>query len=184
MVKLNIHALGEEVYSRLRPDEQQRLGNAIDLVDERVREVRDISPNPLPNALIKRGLARAVREFPDKMQQPGRLRIHFDTLGLDGDRLDPTVEGTLYRVVQEAAQNIVKHAQASHINLQLIRHAHGLPLLVEDNGVGFDPVILGPDADLGPRNMASRVAYLGGALDVDSRPGHGATVAATVPLAG
>ena len=118
------------------------------------------------------------------MQQPGRLRIHLETLGLDGDRLDSTVEGTLYRVVQEAVQNIVKHARASQINLQLIRHTHELTLLIEDNGVGFDPAALGPDAGLGLRNMASRVAYLGGSLDVDSRPGHGTTVAATVPLAG
>ncbi|MDO7847538.1 sensor histidine kinase [Hymenobacter sp. M29] len=182
VVKLNVHALSEELAPRLSPDEQRRFGDALGLVDESVCEVRDISHNLLPNALIKRGLARAVREFLDKMQQPGRLRIRLETLGLDDVRLAANVESTLYRVVQEAVQNIVKHARATEINLQLIRHAHELTLLVEDNGVGFDPAALGPDAGLGLRNMASRVAYLGGALDIDSRPGHGTTVAATVPL--
>lgn len=112
-----------------------------------------------------------------------RLCIHLGTFGLDDSRPDPTVESVLCRLVQEAAQNIVKHAQARHINLQLIRQAHELTLLIEDTGVGFDPVALGPDAGLGLRNMASRVAYLGGVLGVDGRPGHGTTVAATVPLA-
>ena len=184
VVKLHIGALGEELGARLSPDERHRFGDALDVVDESVREVRSISHNLLPNALIKRGLARAVREFLDKLQQPGRLRIHVETLGLDDPRLAPTVESALYRVVQELVQNIIKHAQASQVHLQLIRHDRELTLLVEDNGVGFDPTALGADAGIGLRNIASRVAYLGGTLELDSRPGRGTTVTATVPLPG
>ena len=182
VVKLNLSGLSEELGPRLNRDEQGRFADALAVVDESVREVRDISHDLLPNALIKQGLARAVREFLDKLQRPGRLRIHLETLGLDEVRLAPGVEHALYRVVQEAVQNIVKHAQASEINLHLIRHAAELTLLVEDNGVGFDPAALGDDAGLGLRNMASRVAYLGGELEFDSRPGRGTTVTASVPL--
>ena len=182
VVKLNLSGLSEELGPRLNRDEQGRFADALAVVDESVREVRDISHDLLPNALIKQGLARAVREFLDKLQRPGRLRIHLETLGLEEVRLAPGVEHALYRVVQEAVQNIVKHAQASEINLHLIRHAAELTLLVEDNGVGFDPAALGDDAGLGLRNMASRVAYLGGELEFDSRPGRGTTVTATVPL--
>ncbi|GAB3571731.1 tetratricopeptide repeat-containing sensor histidine kinase [Hymenobacter daeguensis] len=184
VAKLNLHGLCEDLHPLLSPEQQHRFEDAIGVVDEGVREVRGISHNLLPNALIKRGLARAVREFLDLIQRPGRLRIHVETLGLDEFRLAPTVESTLYRVVQEVVQNIVKHAQATEINLQLIRHAHELTLLVEDNGVGFDPAALGPDAGIGLKNIESRVAYLGGTLHLDSRPGHGTTVTATVPLAG
>jgi len=182
VVKLNINALCEDLRPRLDDDERHRFGDALDVVDESVREVRSISHNLLPNALIKRGLARAVREFLDKIQQPGRLRIRLETLGLDEPRLEPTVENALYRVIQEVVQNIVKHSQATEMNLQLIRHPFELTLLVEDNGVGFDPAALGEEGGIGLRNMASRVAYLGGALELDSRPGHGTTVTATVPL--
>ncbi|GAA4052869.1 hypothetical protein GCM10022409_44770 [Hymenobacter glaciei] len=182
VVKLNLSGLSEELGSRLNADEQGRFADALDVVDESVREVRDISHDLLPNALIKQGLARAVREFLDKLQRPGRLRIHLETLGLDAVRLAPGVEHALYRVVQEAVQNIVKHAHASEINLQLIRHATELTLLVEDNGVGFDTAALGPDAGLGLRNMATRVAYLGGELEFDSRPGRGTSITASVPL--
>ncbi|GAA4346388.1 hypothetical protein GCM10023185_00780 [Hymenobacter saemangeumensis] len=183
VVKLNVNALHEELGTRLDQDQARRFGDALDLVDESVREVRSISHNLLPNALIKRGLARAVREFLDKVQQPGRLRIRLETLGLEETRLDPVVENALYRVIQELVQNIVKHAQASEMDLQLIRHEHELTLLVEDNGVGFSPDELGPDAGIGLRNIESRVAYLGGALHLDGRPGRGTTVTATIPLA-
>ena len=183
VVKLNIGALCEDLRPRLNDAERHRFGDALDVVDESVREVRSISHNLLPNALIKRGLARAVREFLDKIQQPGRLRIRLETLGLDTPRLEPIVENALYRVIQEVVQNIVKHSQATEMNLQLIRHADELTLLVEDNGVGFDPAALGPDAGIGLRNIASRVEYLGGVLELDSRPGHGTTITATVPLA-
>jgi len=182
VVKININALNEELAQQLDADQVRRFGDALDLVDESVREVRSISHNLLPNALIKRGLARAVREFLEKVQQAGRLRIRLETLGLDGARLDPVVENALYRVIQELVQNIVKHAQASEMDLQLIRHEHELTLLVEDNGHGFDPAALGPDAGIGLRNIASRVAYLGGTLDIDGRPGRGTTITATIPL--
>ena len=182
VVKLNLSALGDELQARMQPDEQLRFADAVAVVDESVHEVRDISHDLLPNALLKQGLARAVRAFLDKMSRPGRLRINLETLGLAEAHLPPGVEYALYRVVQEAVQNIVKHAHASEINLQLICHADELTLLVEDNGVGFDPATLTPAAGVGLQNMGSRLVYLGGELTVDSRPGHGTTIAARLPL--
>ena len=182
VVKINMNGLCEELRPRLEADEAQRFGDALDLVDESVREVRGISHNLLPNALIKRGLARAVREFLDKLQRPGRLKIRLETLGLDAPRLDPTVESALYRVIQELVQNIIKHAQATEVEMQIIRHAHELTLLVEDNGVGFDVPTHGAGDGVGLQSVGSRVAYLGGTLHVDSRIGRGTTVTATVPM--
>jgi two-component system NarL family sensor kinase len=181
VVKLNVNALHEELHPQLDADQNRRFGNTLDLVDESVREVRSISHNLLPNALIKRGLTLAVREFLDKIQRPDRLRIRLETLGLDEARLDPAVENALYRVIQELVQNIIKHARATEMDLQLIRHEHELTLLVEDNGVGFDPAAQG-GAGIGLRSIASRVAYLGGTLHVDGRPGRGTTVTATIPM--
>jgi two-component system NarL family sensor kinase len=183
VVKLNAGALNEELRAGLDADQARRFADTLDLVDESVREVRSISHNLLPNALIKRGLARAVREFLDKIQRPGRLRIRLETLGLDEPRLDPAVENALYRVIQELVQNIVKHAQATEMDLQLIRHAHDLTLLVQDNGVGFDPARLGGEDGIGLKNIESRVAYLGGSLHLDARPGRGTIVTVTLPLA-
>ena len=182
VVKLHLSALSEELRPQLDASEQQRFATALDVVDDSVREVRSISHDLLPNALLKRGLALAVREFLDRMRRPGRLNIQLETFGLAEAHLPAAVEYALYRVVQEAVQNIVKHAQASTITLQLICHPGELTLVVEDNGVGFDPAAPGADAGIGLHNMAGRIAYLGGELIVDSYPGRGTTLTAVMPL--
>ncbi|WP_152559910.1 tetratricopeptide repeat protein [Hymenobacter sp. IS2118] len=179
--KLNLHALGRHLGPQLN-GHQVLLDNAVDIVDESFREVRGISHNLMPNALLKRGLAAAVREFIDKLPSGEGLRVEVQAFGLDNMRLDPTVESVLFRVVQELVQNIIKHAQASQIGLQLVRHADELTVMVEDNGIGFDPAALGPEAGIGLRNVATRLAYLGGRADFDSVPGRGTTVTLAVPL--
>jgi two-component system NarL family sensor kinase len=160
--KMNLHALGEELNIQTE-GQQLMLQNALDVVDESFREVRSISHNLMPNALIKRGLAQAVRDFLNKIGPDGRLKVQLEVVGLDqGGRLDPTVENVLFRVIQELVQNIVKHAQASQITLQIIRNPEELTIMVEDNGVGFDPAALGEEAGIGLKNIESRMAYLGG----------------------
>ena len=88
----------------------------------------------------------------------------------------------LFRVIQELVQNIMKHAQATEVTLQIVRHTDELTVLVEDNGVGFDPAALGEDAGIGLRNIESRMAFLGGRADFDAAPGRGTTVTLEVPL--
>ena len=183
VAKLNLHALSEEL-SLNTVGQQALLDNALDVVNESFREVRSISHNLMPNALIKRGLAQAVRDFLDKISPDGRLKINLEVVGLDrGGRLPATIENVLFRVVQEMVQNILKHAQATEVTLQIVRHADELTVLVEDNGVGFDPSTLGPDAGIGLKNIESRMAFLGGRVEVDSQPGHGTTITLEVPLA-
>ena len=183
VAKLNLHALSEEL-SLNTVGQQALLDNALDVVNESFREVRSISHNLMPNALIKRGLAQAVRDFLDKISPDGRLKINLEVVGLDrGGRLPATIENVLFRVVQEMVQNILKHAQATEVTLQIVRHADELTVLVEDNGVGFNPSTLGPDAGIGLKNIESRMAFLGGRVEVDSQPGHGTTITLEVPLA-
>ncbi|GAA4052862.1 hypothetical protein GCM10022409_44760 [Hymenobacter glaciei] len=181
--KLNLHALGDEL-GVPTAGQQALLQNALDVVDESFREVRSISHNLIPNALIKRGLALAVRDFLDKIPAVGRVKINLEVVGIDqGERLLPATENVLFRVIQELIQNILKHAHATEVTLQLIRHATELTVLVEDNGVGFDPAALGEEAGIGLKNIGSRMAYLGGWAEFDSAPGRGTTVTLEVPLA-
>ena len=180
--KLNLEALKEQ-YTPADPGLRTLLQNALELVDESFREVRDISHNLMPNALIKRGLAQAVRDFLNKITPDGRLKINLEVVGLDARRLPLNVENVLFRVIQELVQNIVKHARATEVTLQLVRGPEDLTMLVEDNGVGFDPAALDPETGgIGLKNIESRLEYLGGSVYFDSRPGRGTTVTATVPL--
>ncbi|MGI4873661.1 MAG: tetratricopeptide repeat-containing sensor histidine kinase [Janthinobacterium lividum] len=179
--RLNLETLGEQLGPQPE-DRQTLLTNAHSMLDESFREVRSISHNLMPNALIKLGLARAVRDFLQKTSPDNRLKINLEVVGLDGTHLAPTLENVLFRVVQEAVQNIVKHARASEISLQIIRHETELTVVIEDNGVGFDPAALGPNAGIGLQNIESRMAYLGGRADFDSSPGRGTTVTLEVPV--
>ena len=92
------------------------------------------------------------------------------------------MENVLFRVIQELVQNIIKHARASEITLQIIRHTEELTVLVEDNGVGFDAASLGEEAGIGLKNIESRMAYLGGRAVFDAAPGRGTTVTLEMPL--
>lgn len=181
--KLNLHALAEELREQPLPGPQHLLAHALDVVDESFREVRNISHNLLPNALIRRGLGQAVRDFIGKVSPGGRPRFLVEISWLEEhNRLDPALESVLFRVVQELVQNIVKHARAEEVTVQLLRRPHELCLLVADDGVGFDLARLSSEEGIGLKNIESRLVYLGGRVDFDSRPGHGTTVTIEVPL--
>ena len=182
VARLNLEALGEAL-PLVAVGTKDLLVNALSVVDESFREVRSISHNLLPNALLKRGLVLAVRDFLGKVSPGGRLKINLEVVGLDaGPRLPTTLENVLFRVIQELVQNILKHARATELTLQLIRHPGELTILLEDNGVGFDPAALGPEAGIGLKNIESRMAYLGGRAEFDSAPGRGTTVTLEVPI--
>ena len=183
--KLNLHALAEELRDGTPVGPQRLLAHALDVVDESFREVRDISHNLLPNALVKQGLARAVRDLLNKVASAGRLSIHLEVVGFDeGPRLAAALESVLYRVIQEVVQNIIKHAHATELTLHIVRRPTELCVLVEDNGVGFAPAALDSEAGIGLKNIATRVAFLGGRAEFDSAPGRGTTGTLEVPLGG
>ncbi len=91
------------------------------------------------------------------------------------------MEITLYRVVQEALTNIVKHARAGHVSVILTRRNGTATAVVEDDGRGFDVAAPNPET-LGLAGMRERLALVEGRLQVESRPGHGTTIVAEVPL--
>ena len=165
------------------PTHELLLTNALDTLDESLREVRALSHQLVPNALLRRGLVAAVREFVDKLAGAGTLRIELETLGLD-QRLPLPVENVVYRSIQEIVANVIKHARASQVTVQLLGQPTELTVLIEDNGIGFDlpEAMARPDAGIGLRNLYSREEYLGGRLDIDARPGRGTIVTLEVPL--
>jgi signal transduction histidine kinase len=151
------------------------------MVDDAVREVRSVSHNMMPNALIRFGLAKAVREFIDKIAATGALKVDLQIVGLN-DRLESTTETVLYRVMQETVSNIIKHAAATTISIQLIKDDESLTMMIEDNGKGFDTKKISEFGGIGLKNIISRVEYLNGTVDFDSFPGRGTTVIVELDL--
>lgn len=160
--------------------QDQRDDQAFKLLDDAVAEVRRISHDIVRGSLAEFGLAAALEDLCETLRVPGKMEAELGIFGLD-QRLDGKLEIAVYRMVQEAVGNALKHAQASEISVQVNRAPASLNVIVEDNGTGFDPARM--KEGLGMGNLRERAAAFGGVVSVDSRPGHGTTVTVDIPLA-
>jgi two-component system, NarL family, sensor kinase len=152
----------------------------VNLVDESCKEVRTVSHNMMPNALLKSGLSSAVKEFIDKIDSR-ILKVNLYSEGLN-ERLDSNVETVLYRVIQECVNNVIKHSGANALDISLIKDADGIAATIEDNGRGFTVGEKEKAEGIGLKNIRTRIEYLKGTVDFDSAPGKGTLVAIHVPL--
>jgi len=178
--KLNLSSI-ESRFEIKGTEQQSAFKNAVDLLDESVKEVRAVSHNMMPNTLLKLGLASAVREFITKIQNMPNLKVSLEIIGMN-ERLEQEKESILYRVIQEVVSNIIKHARASELVLQLIRHDKELTIIIEDNGVGFDTSKINEFGGIGLKNIISRVEFINGSVHFDSTPGRGTSVVIDVAL--
>lgn len=177
--KMNLSAIENEI--PFANGEQRKVyEKAQTLVDESCKEVRSVSHNMMPNALVKAGLASAVREFLNQID--GKvIKIDLYTEGLN-ERLDGSVETVLYRVIQESVNNVIKHAAATHLDISLIKDKDGIAATIEDNGKGFDTSDKNKFDGIGLKNIQTRVEYLKGTVEWNSSKGKGTLVAIHVPL--
>ena len=153
--------------------------NVINLVDLSCKEVRSVSHQMMPNALLKKGLADAIREFIDRIDHRV-IQVSLHAEGLR-EKLDANTETVLYRVIQECVNNVLKHAQASRLDISLIKDTDGISVTIEDNGKGFDASKIKDAEGIGVKNIRSRVQFLKGTVEFDSSPGQGTLVAIHIP---
>jgi signal transduction histidine kinase len=122
----------------------------------------------------------ALERLAGTFEERSGIRTALES-GLGSERLPAEVETVLYRLVQEALTNVVKHAAAESVSIVLTRRDGGVGAVVEDDGRGFSPDEVGADA-LGLVGMRERLALLGGTLTVEANPGRGTALVAYVPL--
>lgn len=177
--KMNLSAVESQL--NLQTEEQKHaFENIIQLVDDSCKEVRSVSHNMMPNALLKNNLEAAIREFIDKLDQRV-IKVHLYAQGLD-ERLDSNMETILYRIIQECVNNVIKHSGADTLDITIIKEQGEVTATIEDNGKGFDTNDKERFEGIGLKNMLTRIEYLKGSIDFDSAPGHGTVVALHVPL--
>ncbi len=162
-------------------NEEQRSAfeKARSLVDDGCKEVRSVSHAIMPNALLKSGLATAIREFLNKIDSKV-LKVNVYAEGLN-ERLPSNIETVLYRVVQECVNNTIKHAQANTLDLSLIKDEDGISITIEDNGKGFDLNTLKKKDGIGIQNLQTRIGYLNGTIEWDTAPDKGTVVSIHIP---
>jgi two-component system, NarL family, sensor kinase len=175
--KMNLHALEGEVKL---PEAQTILDKAIYLVDQSTKEIRSVSHNILPNALIKSGLGFAVKDFIDKIENKN-LHVNVNTTGLN-EKLQTNVEIVVYRIIQECVNNVIKHANANKLEISLINENEDLDIIIEDNGKGFDFAKSISKGGIGLENIKTRVQYLKGTIEIDSKENNGTVISIHIPL--
>ena len=154
----------------------------ISLVEHSITAIKEIYTNISPNILVDFGLAKALKAYCKSIFSNSNINIKFD-IHQKTEKFDFKVELALYRIAQEVLNNILKHADATEVELQLIEHQKSMTMMIIDNGVGFnvDSTKLKTDS-YGFRNIDSRVISLQGKFNIDSSPQKGTIIVIELPL--
>jgi PAS domain S-box-containing protein len=135
-----------------------------------------------PNVLETQGLRQALTNYVQSWSSHFGIRVNFHAGVAAEESLGPEVDTTIYRLAQEALNNVVKHARADVVDVVLERSANCLSLVIEDNGVGFDQSESEMSRGLGLIGMRERAALIGAELEIESESRGGTTVILRVPL--
>jgi|CXWL01.1.fsa_nt_gi signal transduction histidine kinase len=160
----------------MTPDNARAFERSMDMLDSSIKEMRRVAHNMMPEALVKFGLDTALKDFCNDINQSGAIRASYQSIGLENAVIEQTTAVTIYRIVQELINNTMKHAAAKTAIVQVSKTNGAISITVEDDGKGFNPVILQGSKGIGWNNIQSRVEYLKGKLDVQSEPGKGTSV--------
>ncbi|AEB11109.1 histidine kinase [Marinithermus hydrothermalis DSM 14884] len=156
-----------------------RLEGLKELAGMTLADVRRIALDLRPSVLDELGLEAALKRYTREVGE--RYGLEVELVARLPLRLPPEMETVLYRVAQEALTNVVRHARAQRVSVVLTAHRDAVQLVVEDDGVGFDPRRVA-STRLGLAGMRERVELLGGQFRLESAPGAGTTVYARLPL--
>jgi signal transduction histidine kinase len=166
--------------AQTRDQRREAMDTVRELVRATLQDVRQLAVDLRPTALDDFGLVPALERLAHGFSETTGIQLDFQS-ALPPERLPPETETALYRIVQEALTNIVKHARASRVSVLLARRPSSVTLVIEDDGVGFEVAAARPEA-LGLLGMRERVSLLGGRLTIESTPDAGTTCIAEVPL--
>ncbi|MEO6599728.1 MAG: sensor histidine kinase, partial [Polyangiaceae bacterium] len=178
---LAMKALESDVSPERLPQKLRALRTTAEQVG---REIHQLASELRPIALDELGLSRALSGYLDSWAERTGIAVEFVGAGIDEPRLSSALETTLYRVVQEAMNNVFKHAAAKRVSVSVERRANLVLAIVEDDGAGFDPE--GTQGrfpkQIGIAGMQERAAIAGGTFTIESSAGGGTTVRVQLPL--
>lgn len=158
------------------------------LTNQLAHQVHSIATNLRPTALDDLGLHTALINYVDEWSEHGKIAASFHSAGLMKQRLPRHLETTVYRIVQEALTNILKHARARNVSIIVEHRKNSVLTIVEDDGLGFDVEAMlntpAKERRLGLLGMQERVALVGGTLQIESTPSVGTTLYVRIPING
>jgi len=182
VVKVNLQTLDRLPEAAML---RSRLEENIHSVENAMSQVRELSRELRPAVLDDLGLDAALRSYMDRQAEVAGFTPEV-IISTSDFRAAPDVETACFRVVQEAVTNAMRHAQAKHVRVELQQAGSDLDLVVQDDGVGFDPIAVQPLIDRGKRlgllGIQERVMLVGGQVQIQSAPGQGTQIHVHVPI--
>lgn len=180
-IKHSFSALNREL--PLDEKQENRFRMNLDKLNESIIELRNISHNMASDALLKFGLENSLRDFCSNTSLTSGIPISFTALNTEHLPLKQDSSFHIFRILQELIQNIIKHANAKQVLVQISYNVSTLYITVEDDGVGFDFQEARKKQSLGLKNIETRVRLLNGQLDYKTRAGEGTSVLIMIPVA-
>jgi PAS domain S-box-containing protein len=160
---------------------RQKLSNIAEIASEISSEIHDLSHRLHPAKLNTIGLVPSLTSFCREFSKGHQLRVNFSHDHIP-NQIPENVTLCLFRIVQEALQNVAKHSKAPEVNVELSGRDDRIELCVSDSGVGFDPESKDGKEGLGLLSMSERLRSLSGHLTVESEPSHGTRIRVRIPL--
>lgn len=183
LIKLRIQKIEHQLTAAKDNKEIIELDN---ILEDTIKELKTIIYNLRPKILDELGLGPAITSLVHLISGQSNIKGSLNVQKLNG-RLDKKLELFTFRLAQETLNNIIKHSDAAEFNLILQENPNNLRLIVSDNGKGFDIKSLVSEQEFGGfglLNMKERVESFGGELKIDSTPGEGTVIMATIPIKG
>ena len=177
LAKLNLHTLDLEHSTIIK----EKINNTVELITKSINELSDISKGLNSNIIIQQGLTKAVEDEIHRIRQIGLFSIEYN---LDGEPVYMTTQRELivFRIVQEAFNNILKHAKASHATLAFYYKPTELMITIKDDGKGFDTTEIHFKKHAGLKNMETRIKMLRGSMRVQSTNCIGTELFFVIPI--
>ncbi len=154
---------------------EQDYTGALHLLDHTLMEVRNTAHHLMPELLLRLGLAEAIRVYCNDIQRATGIKVNYQYLGYIGG-LDDNIELLIYRTVQELVQNVVKHAKADYLLVQLSQFDKTLSITIEDNGQGMNTTAALQHQGMGLSSIKDSIAKLNGNFNIHSENGNGTTI--------
>jgi len=172
-VKLHFSAMDMKI-DALKTENKVQFEKASMLLDEAVSEVRKIAHDLSSGIIVKQGLIPAIEDLKNTLESTNTININIYPKGIN-ERNSIDFEIAVYRIIQELISNVLKHANASKIDIYITQNKQNFTLIFEDNGIGFNLNQI-TQTGIGIANIKQRVEKLGGSITFDSKPNTGTTV--------
>ncbi|WP_161991937.1 sensor histidine kinase [Flagellimonas algicola] len=163
-------------------DKDPAMQNAQKLLEEAYQKIRGMAHSKNSGVMSNQGLLPAIKKMASTISETNALKVTVEDFGL-GERLENSLELTIFRMVQELVANAIKHAKATKVGIHLTQHEHQLNIIVEDNGSGFDSSKVNKTHNgMGLTTIEKRVEHLEGNFTIDSVLGKGTSILIDIPV--